>query len=421
MGIYRAGRMIVLLVRLVLVLQVILFFALAPKTTFASRMFALDIDAHHKLFLIVFVFLAFLSCFPRYISLLITSVMNNYRYCLFFVGVGLIGFELIIRVVYPSIYPTYSYLMENPRYVVDDKESLFSGLLRKGDYFAFAGKQNLNINVFDKRYSFSMSVQTNSDGFRFFEKDKAEKRIMVLGDSLTFGVGVDNGKTYASQLGELLEPGYEVHNYGVGGWSFAEYYLAHKKYSEKYDFPLVIIGIYPGNDFAEFGNSRWKGKEEGELPIPPLKREDIIVDEHGGEYCGSSFYRTPVIREIAVVAFFEKVVLAPLRRSLRVVEEGYLNRYSTEEMSLKIVSEITKKSNLLVLLLPPQFHYPDVYSPDDYVKKLESIEGVNVLNFYPIFADGYKEMYVDGVHYNVMGNNLVAKEVYGYIKRKGLL
>ena len=124
--------MIVSLVRTALALQILLVFALAAKTTFSSRMLALDVEAHHKLFLMVFVFLAFLAFNPRYINILTSSVKNNLKYILLLAVVGVISLELIIRIMYPGIYPTYSYLMENKRYVIDGKESLFTGLFKRG-------------------------------------------------------------------------------------------------------------------------------------------------------------------------------------------------------------------------------------------------------------------------------------------------
>jgi len=413
-------QMIVFLVRVAFVLQVLLFFPLASKVNFASRVFTFNTGVHYLLFLMVFMSLAFLSLYPRYIKLLATSIINNLKYIMFLMVVGLLGLEVSVRLLYPGEYPTYSHLIENKRYEVDGKASLFSQLWEKGDYFAFEGRKNLDIRILDKRYSASMSVKTNADGFRFFDKDDAGEKIMVLGDSLTFGTGVDNGKTYADQLSDLLAPEYSIHNYGIGGWAFAEYYLAYKKLSKKHVFPLVIIGVFPGNDFAELNNSSWSGKENGALPVPPLVREDIIVGEKGA-YGGSPLYSTPVLREIAVFAFVEKIVAAPFRRYLKAIKEDYFNRFSTEDMSVKIIADISKDSNLLVLLLPPEYHYPAIYSPDSYVKKLKSIDGVNVLNFYPIFADKYEGLYVDKSHFNAKGNSLVAQEVFKFIKSKGLL
>ena len=413
--------MVSLLIRIALVFQIFLFAGLAGKTTFISRMNAFDWSARHKLFFIVFVFLAVCSFYPRCLEILIASVKNNIRYTLFIIVIGLIGLEVMIKILYPNDYPTYSYLMKNKRYVVDDKESLFTRIMHKGDYFAFKNKNNLDSQIFDKKFSSGMSVQTNSEGFRFFDNIKFGKKIMVLGDSLTFGTGVDNGATYADQLDKLFKSEYTIHNYGTAGWSFAEYYLAYEKFFPRYDFPLIIIGVFPGNDFSELGNSNWKGKEDGMLPVPPLEREDITIDEDGREYGNSYLYNTPIIREIAILAFANKVVVAPFLRSLRAFKENYLNRYTTEEMSLKIISEISKNSNLVILLLPPEYHYPDNYSPEDYVKKLESIDGVSVLDFYPIFADKYQELYVDLTHFNVRGNYLIAQKVFEFIKIRGLL
>ena len=144
--------MVSLLIRIALVFQIFLFAGLAGKTTFISRMIAFDLSAHHKLFLIVFVFLAVCSFYPRCLEILIASVKNNIRYILFIIVIGLIGLEVMIRILFPNDYPTYSYLMENKRYVVDGKESLFSRLRYKGDYFAFKSKNNLDSHILEKTF-----------------------------------------------------------------------------------------------------------------------------------------------------------------------------------------------------------------------------------------------------------------------------
>ena len=48
---------------------------------------------------------------------------------------------------------------------------------------------------------------------------------------------------------------FNVLNFGVGGWGFAEYFLAFKKYFKDYSPELVIIGVFGGNDFEDLYNA----------------------------------------------------------------------------------------------------------------------------------------------------------------------
>jgi lysophospholipase L1-like esterase len=65
------------------------------------------------------------------------------------------------------------------------------------------------------------SYRINSMGLRGNEikKDKTKRRILVLGNSCTFGWGVTDEGTYAKRLERLLEGEYEVINAGVPGYS----------------------------------------------------------------------------------------------------------------------------------------------------------------------------------------------------------
>jgi hypothetical protein len=84
------------------------------------------------------------------------------------------------------------------------------------------------------------------------EKGHDVFRIVVLGDSFTFGANVQREEAYPQVLEDLLNKQFnktiEVVNTGVGGWSpfqYAQYYL---NYGKKFDPDLIIVGFYVGND-----------------------------------------------------------------------------------------------------------------------------------------------------------------------------
>lgn len=71
-------------------------------------------------------------------------------------------------------------------------------------------------------------VKINSDGFRdreyTFKKNESTFRIIVIGDSITFGIGVNLNETYPKQLERLLKiyyknKNFEVLNFGVPGFN----------------------------------------------------------------------------------------------------------------------------------------------------------------------------------------------------------
>ena len=100
-------------------------------------------------------------------------------------------------------------------------------------------------------------VAINADGFRdrafSREKPAGTKRIVVVGDSITFGEGVEADATYAKVLERRLNENgtdpFEVLNMGVPGFDLAEKVAMLANKGVSYDPDLVILQ-YCGDDFV---------------------------------------------------------------------------------------------------------------------------------------------------------------------------
>jgi hypothetical protein len=99
--------------------------------------------------------------------------------------------------------------------------------------------------------TFGYKFKTNSWGFR--EKDFTEKknkdifRILVFGDSFTFGIGIDNDHRYTNVLEEMLsilKIKAEVINFGMGGYSTDQEHDLMKLVLKSVECDLVIIGVF---------------------------------------------------------------------------------------------------------------------------------------------------------------------------------
>ena len=92
---------------------------------------------------------------------------------------------------------------------------------------------------------------TDSNGFRKTVPNiKSDKKILIIGDSVAFGVGVDDENTTASHLQKMIGEQYEIINAGVGGYSGHQAFLMAKKLSNENDFAGLIY-IACQNDFME--------------------------------------------------------------------------------------------------------------------------------------------------------------------------
>ncbi len=107
------------------------------------------------------------------------------------------------------------------------------------------------VNIPD--YSFSAdnrTYTTNKFGLRSQSLNPAADHILILGDSVAYGAGVNDQETLSFYLSEKF-PNVQVLNLAVSGYGIGQYYLALKNFIDKTRPKLIITMIYTGNDFAD--------------------------------------------------------------------------------------------------------------------------------------------------------------------------
>lgn len=98
-------------------------------------------------------------------------------------------------------------------------------------------------------------VELNSHGLRdeevLYAKEPDERRVLVLGDSVTFGWGVNQGKTFSDRMEPLLsaETGnkWQVINAGVNGYN-SEQEATYLRIEGMQYSPDIVILVYVDND-----------------------------------------------------------------------------------------------------------------------------------------------------------------------------
>jgi len=111
---------------------------------------------------------------------------------------------------------------------------------------------------------FDTEVTINSFGLRdknrTLEKDNNTYRILILGDSFTYGFGVNNNESYPAVLEELLnkpdsdtELEFEVWNAGfASGYTEDTFYLYLREVGLQFHHDMIIVGLYVENDVQTF-------------------------------------------------------------------------------------------------------------------------------------------------------------------------
>ena len=127
----------------------------------------------------------------------------------------------------------------------------------------------------DLRYK----LVTNSLGFRAFQNtsvtkvSSSKKRLILIGDSFTEGVGLEYKDSLAGQITNYLkkEKEYEVLNSGVGSYSPTNYYYKTKHFIEEgyqFDKAIVFLDVTDSIDEIKYF---YNDKEELVLDFEKLK------------------------------------------------------------------------------------------------------------------------------------------------------
>lgn len=113
------------------------------------------------------------------------------------------------------------------------------------------------LNVRFRTREFDTTVVTNRQGLReprdIGARDRASVRIVAVGDSMTFGWGVDHEQAYPHVTGNVLRRGHglagvDVVNMGTPGTSPDRYLRTIRRYASRLQPDVIVIGYLVGND-----------------------------------------------------------------------------------------------------------------------------------------------------------------------------
>jgi hypothetical protein len=124
-------------------------------------------------------------------------------------------------------------------------------------------------------------LNSNSKGLRGkaeyqYERAAGEQRIVVLGDSFTFGEEVSDDETYSHHLQTSL-PGIEILNLGVQGYGHDQMLMYLKEEGVKYHPDVVVLGFAYLDIYRNIESFFAYAKPRFELASDGLKLTDVPV------------------------------------------------------------------------------------------------------------------------------------------------
>lgn len=135
---------------------------------------------------------------------------------------------------------------------LQSSDQLDQGMIRYHPVFGW--RLNSNWQGHHSHHDFNVSYSTNAGGYRANGTDAVAaggRRIYLIGDSFTFGIGVNDSETFSALLA-AADKGTEYRNYGLPGSSTDQHWLMLDREILVGRAPeQLILVVYLGNDLLD--------------------------------------------------------------------------------------------------------------------------------------------------------------------------
>jgi len=258
-----------------------------------------------------------------------------------------------------------------------------------------------NLDVIDKG-SFKrldpVRVKTNSQGLRedeehSFQKPENTYRIIFIGDSITFGMHVEQEKTFSHVLENMLPKKYQTLNFAAPLYNLKQESEIIKNKVLKYNPDLVIITFVP-NDLDKTNEpykSKLKSTARKYLFVPKLI--NYILTQQNSKRINPGIFTK---------------------------EQYLLLDYQLTELNL-----LLKKHNITLIVTTPSFYKPSSSYIDysNHIKELAQKQGFYHFNFIEIFNDIDEEhLKVKGdPHPNALAHQIIAQNIFNQLVKEKII
>ena len=283
------------------------------------------------------------------------------------------------------------------------------------------------------------SIRTNAQGMRndrdfSLEADDGRPRLMIVGDSYSFGHGISNEQTYAYQLASMM-PDWDIMNLAVSATGTDQNYIMYEQYGEKFSPSIVILGFYLLNfnrntfSFRDSAKPMYVPQADGSLLLthsPVISPEELINEyKSGNRKIGGWHYSY-------AFAAFQKVFTTYTKRNR---SEGSLPRRTLTGIMEKFAERVRANGATPVWVI---FPIRDILEKDE--SKYEVIGefaeaearrlGMGVINLDPVFRNYlqanpkvetlWRPREIGG-HLSELGNKVTAQAIYDFLLQQELI
>jgi lysophospholipase L1-like esterase len=252
-------------------------------------------------------------------------------------------------------------------------------------------------------------------------------RVLMLGDSLTFGYGVSDDETTSRRL-ETLVPSLEVVNLGVQGYGTDQALLRFESEGLAFEPEIAVLNFCLANDFRD--NASGRSIYDGDFPKPFFSLDDSRLVLHRDHLRLSPLGRTAVfLSEHSLVINGLRAVLHGLPQ--RPHDEG--DHPPARELTVALVQRMAQVAlehgvRLIVAIYPDLRELQQATRRSQALLEAPGLEGVFRVDLRgPLLAHGINESTLpefaldNYFHANAKGSGVIAEILADALRESGYL
>ena len=314
---------------------------------------------------------------------------------------------------------------------------------------------------------FKVRITINQQGYRdraYGPKQPGVFRILTIGDSFTFGFGVQNDEVFSKVLEAKLhtrttQTTFEVINGGASGYSTHQELIFLKEVGLNLEPDLVLVGLYPHNDlkdnqkpidrfeiaygflYDQQGYEMVRQAEKTGFPIP--MKGFLWAYSHSYRFLADRYHKLkfqwtstpPVEVDNSEESKIEKGS-DPLDQQPPLPGEDLEEPYGVDKKTSELfreIAEITRgQGGQAVMLLIPDIkqvaNLEPMWKPQwDQLKEMAGLNNMPVIDLMPVFSEAARAgqtpelWYLVNKHWKNTGHRLAAETIYTSLLNQQLI
>jgi len=341
---------------------------------------------------------------------------------------------------------------------------------KNDDLLPFTLEKNCTSKMKNIWGDYDTKYTINKQGYRGkdfqLEKEVYKKRILFLGDSFTFGLGVSDEKIFPNLVEEIINKKQLKYDYESINAAYAasfspdSYYLYFKKRGFTLSPDLIIVAFFVWNDIADLSETDWIKTDNAGLPEKIISSSSVITDGKLVNVNIKPEYKIPYLRDSNLFVLFFQLFknLFPRRNMIQndipkrdlywgcTMSSACIHMFRPEEEKtykvIKAMKELadTNSIPIVFVLIPVDYQlYPEAAVKYANLIKMDTKDkqfiqnrlstklqemSIPFLDLYPIFENQKNKGYPyfkNDAHFNETGHQITAEAIADLLERRKLL